>query len=186
MLSLVTKTAGLSSLFTHSPVLLGSFMASNPNRREPTGSQQSGQAAQAASNGGSSDQQNAGGTRSSSSVESAVRVVPIRTVVAAVPASVGRSTSDSSRSPMGIFYPVLARVQHVSSNNSGASQASDQNNLHGVETRDPFNPDSSGQQQNVGLPGVAGSQLTLQLLLPFDLSIKHLQFMGPEHGARCY
>ncbi|KAM3233736.1 ubiquitin-like domain-containing protein CIP73 isoform X1 [Capsicum annuum] len=135
----------------------GSFMASNPNRREPTGSQQSGQAAQAASNGGSSDQQNAGGTRSSSSVESAVRVVPIRTVVAAVPASVGRSTSDSSRSPMGIFYPVLARVQHVSSNNSGASQASDQNNLHGVETRDPFNPDSSGQQQNVGLPGVAGN-----------------------------
>ncbi|KAJ8558525.1 hypothetical protein K7X08_034054 [Anisodus acutangulus] len=133
----------------------GSFMASNANRREPTGSQQPGQAAQTASNVGSSDQQNTGGTRSSSAGESAVRVVPIRTVVAAIPASVGRSTSDSSRSPMGIFYPVLARVQHVSSgssNNSGASQASDQNNLHGVEIRDPANPDSAGQQQNIGLP----------------------------------
>jgi len=137
-------------------------MASNPNRREPAGgSQQPGQAGQAASIGGSSDQQNTGGTRSSSARESAVRVVPIRTVVTAVPASVGRSTSDSVRNPMGIFYPVLARVQHVSSgnsNNSGASQESDQNNLHGVETRDPANPDSAGQQQNAGLPNVEGNQ----------------------------
>lgn len=135
----------------------GSFMTSNPNQREPTGSQQS---RQAASNGGSSDQQNTGGTRSSSAGESAVRVVPIRAVVAAVPPSVGRSTSDSARSPMGIFYPVLARVRHVSSgnsNNSGASQASDQNNLLGVETRDPANPDSGGQQQNAGLPSVEGN-----------------------------
>ncbi|XP_060175387.1 ubiquitin-like domain-containing protein CIP73 isoform X2 [Lycium barbarum] len=133
----------------------GSFTASNPNRREPTGSQQPGQATQTASNGGSSDQQNTGGTRSSSAGESAVRVVPIRTVVAAVPTSVGRSTSDSARSPMGIFYPVLARVQHVSSGNS--TQASDQNSLHGVETRDQANPDSAGQQQNIGLPSVEGN-----------------------------
>lgn len=161
-------------------------MASNPNRREPTGSQQPGQAGQAASSGGSSDQQNTGGTRNSSARESAVRVVPIRTVVTAVPASVGRSTSDSVRSPMGIFYPVLARVQHVSSgnsDNSGASQASDQNNLHGVETRDPANPVSVGQQQNIGLPSVEGNQQTLQLLLPVSLSMKCLQFFGPEHGA---
>ncbi|CAN4101660.1 unnamed protein product [Withania somnifera] len=138
----------------------GPFMASNTSQREPTGLQQSRQASQAASNGGSSDQQNTGGTRSSSAGESAVRVVPIRAVVAAVPPSVGHSTSESTRSPMGIFYPVLARVRHVSSvnsNNSGASQASDQNNLHGVETRDPANPDSGGQQQNAGLPSAEGN-----------------------------
>ncbi|TMW93438.1 hypothetical protein EJD97_011687 [Solanum chilense] len=139
----------------------GSFMASNPNRREPAGGpQQPGQAGPAASIGGSSDQQNTGGSRSSSARESAVRVVPIRTVVTAVPASIGRSTSDSVRNPMGIFYPVLARVQHVSSgnsNSSGASQESDQNNLHGIDTRDPANPDSAGQQQNAGLPSVEGN-----------------------------
>lgn len=137
----------------------GSFMASNPNRRDLTGSQQPEQAGQAAYSGGSFDQQTTGGTRSSSARESAVRVVPIRTVVTAVPASVGHSTSDSVRNPMGIFYPVLARVQHVSSgnsNNSGASQASDQDNLHGVEGRNPANPGSAGQQQNVGLPSVEG------------------------------
>ncbi|WMV33017.1 hypothetical protein MTR67_026402 [Solanum verrucosum] len=149
----------------------GSFMASNPNRREPAGgSQQPGQAGQAASIGGSSDQQNTGGTRSSSARESAVRVVPIRTVVTAVPASIGRSTSDSVRNPMGIFYPVLARVQHVSSgnsNNSGASQESDQNNLHGVETRNPANPDSAGQQQNAGLPSVEEDGCTLTSFVDF-------------------
>ncbi|XP_059280704.1 ubiquitin-like domain-containing protein CIP73 [Lycium ferocissimum] len=137
----------------------GSFMPST-YRREPAGSQRPGQATPAASNGGNSDQETSGGTRSSSVMESGVRVVPMRTVVTTVPASAGHSTSNSSRGSMGIFYPVLARVQPVSSrnsNNSGAAQASNRNNSHGVVAEQPPNPDSAREQQTNGSSGAEGN-----------------------------
>lgn len=81
-----------------------------------------------------------------------MRAIPLRTVVAAVPASVGRS-SDSSRGSIGILYPVLARVQHLSSgssNNARSSQASDQHHDPNGNTEQSV-PGSS--TQHVQIPG---------------------------------
>ncbi|THG13738.1 hypothetical protein TEA_019672 [Camellia sinensis var. sinensis] len=88
--------------------------------------------------------------------ESEVRVVPIRTVVTAVPASVRSSPSDSSRGSVGLFYPVLARVQHVASgnlNNPRDSQAFDERRSDHFESGQQPNPDSALPQQDIGLPG---------------------------------
>ncbi|CAL5440125.1 unnamed protein product [Camellia sinensis] len=92
--------------------------------------------------------------------ESEVRVVPIRTVVTAVPASVRSSPSDSSRGSVGLFYPVLARVQHVASgnlNNPRDSQAFDERRSDHFESGQQPNPDSALPQQDIGLPGADGN-----------------------------
>ncbi|KAI3454230.1 hypothetical protein Pfo_010893 [Paulownia fortunei] len=128
-------------------------------RREPTGSQPQGQVATMSPNNVNSGQQDAAALDPNSrNREPQVRAIPIRTVVAAVPASVGRG-SDSSRGSIGILYPVLARVQHVSSGNSNgtrASQASDQHRDPNGNTEQPI-PDSATQQQNVAVPGGNGN-----------------------------
>lgn len=59
--------------------------------------------------------------------DSGVRVLPIRTVVT-VPAGVGRSISESSGSAVGVIYPFLARVQHVTSGNLGDAGANEMSN----------------------------------------------------------
>ncbi|XP_010244866.1 PREDICTED: large proline-rich protein BAG6-like [Nelumbo nucifera] len=86
--------------------------------------------------------------------ESGVRVVPIRTVVAAVPAPVNRPASDSSGSSIGLFYPLLARVQHVTSghfNSTRDSQVSGDRPPSVPETvRHPI-PESVVQNQNISL-----------------------------------
>lgn len=85
--------------------------------------------------------------------------------MAAVPASVGRS-ADSSRGSIGILYPVLARVQHLSSgssNNARTSQASDQNHDHNGNTEQPV-PGSSTQQLHVPIPGGNGKFATIKLV----------------------
>ncbi|KAK8515527.1 hypothetical protein V6N12_075567 [Hibiscus sabdariffa] len=46
--------------------------------------------------------------------ESGVRVVPIRTMVAAVPTPSGRVPSDSSGNSVGLYYPLLGSFQHTS------------------------------------------------------------------------
>ncbi|KAL0327401.1 UNVERIFIED_CONTAM: Ubiquitin-like domain-containing protein CIP73 [Sesamum angustifolium] len=113
-------------------------------RREPTSSQPQGQVAPISANSVNSGQQHAMPLdRNVHNREPQLRAIPIRTVVAAVPTSVGRG-SDSSRGSIGILYPVLARFQHVSSGNSSgtrALQASD-------HTEQPI-PDSAAEQQNV-------------------------------------
>ncbi|XP_043807768.1 ubiquitin-like domain-containing protein CIP73 isoform X2 [Manihot esculenta] len=62
---------------------------------------------------------------------SEVRVMPIRTVVTAIPASVRQTFSDSSHSSMGLFHPVLDGAQNVNSeildNTSNSQLSSDQN-----------------------------------------------------------
>ncbi|KAF6147646.1 hypothetical protein GIB67_031637 [Kingdonia uniflora] len=81
-------------------------------------------------------------------LESGVRVTPVRTVITAVPASVGRPSSDSSRSSTGgMFFPILARVQHVPPVQT--------NNIRGSQSSVPEyylqrSPDVSVQQQNLG------------------------------------
>ncbi|KAG6420394.1 hypothetical protein SASPL_116920 [Salvia splendens] len=123
-------------------------------RREPTAPPSQGQTGTPSPNSTSPSQQQDAATvePNSRNREPQLRAIPLRTVVAAVPAPVGRS-ADSSRGSVGILYPVMARVQHQSSgssNNARTSQASDLN--HAAEQ-----PDSSTQQQHVPILGGNGS-----------------------------
>ncbi|XP_010244741.1 PREDICTED: large proline-rich protein BAG6-like isoform X2 [Nelumbo nucifera] len=86
--------------------------------------------------------------------ESGVRVVPIRTVVAAVPAPVNRPPSDPSGSSLGLFYPLLARVQHVTSGHFSSprgSQVASERPPSVPETEQRPSPESAVQHQNIGL-----------------------------------
>ncbi|ESR66961.1 hypothetical protein CICLE_v10007581mg [Citrus x clementina] len=86
---------------------------------------------------------------SSSAGESGVRVVPIRTMVAAVPAPFGRLPSDSSSNPVSLYYPVLGRFQHVASglvSGEQGHQVSGEHHPAGLQTEQPSVPDSIGQQ----------------------------------------
>lgn len=89
----------------------------NTNQGDQSGEQQNPAQSgpeRVSSSAGSVHRQGTGLLRATSfSREAGVRVVPIRTVVAAVPASVSRPTSNSSGSSMGLFYPLLARMQHM-------------------------------------------------------------------------
>ncbi|XP_039033460.1 ubiquitin-like domain-containing protein CIP73 isoform X1 [Hibiscus syriacus] len=83
--------------------------------------------------------------------ESGVRVVPIRTMVAAVPAPLGRVPSDSSGSSMGLYYPLLGRFPHLSPGHlSGerGSQASREHLHPGAQSEQPAIPESAVQNQS--------------------------------------
>ncbi|KAG6423436.1 hypothetical protein SASPL_113832 [Salvia splendens] len=132
-------------------------------RREPTASPSQGQTGTPSPNSTSPSQQQDAATAepNSRNREPQLRAIPLRTVVAAVPAPVGRS-ADSSRGSVGILYPVMARVQHQSSgssNNARTSQASDLN--HAAEQ-----PDSSTQQQHVPILGGNGLEQLLSSIFP--------------------
>lgn len=132
----------------------------NGNQRESAGAQQSPVQSNLSTSGdGSSIHQAAAGLQSSTR-DPQVRVVPIRTVVAAVPASARRSSSDSSHGSVGLMYPIIARVQRVGSgnlNNPSGSQVSDDRVSAGVESRQQQYPDSAAPQRDIGLPGVDGN-----------------------------
>ncbi|XP_047942211.1 ubiquitin-like domain-containing protein CIP73 isoform X2 [Salvia hispanica] len=129
-------------------------------RREPTTSPSQGQTGTSSPNRASPSQQqdSAPVEPSSRNREPQLRAIPLRTVVAAVPSSVGLTT-DSSRGSIGILYPVLARVQHLSSgslNNARTSQTSDLNHDHSGNPEQPV-PGSSAHQQHIPIPGGNGS-----------------------------
>ncbi|XP_027083031.2 ubiquitin-like domain-containing protein CIP73 [Coffea arabica] len=130
------------------------------NRRESNGAQNHGSTVPAAINTGNSAQQGTGrGSGSPATRDPEVRVVPIRTVVAAVPASGGRATSDPSRGTMGMILPIFARVQRVTSGISGGARgdlASDQPHTHPVEQGSQSIPNSALQHENVHVVGVDG------------------------------
>ncbi|GER32057.1 ubiquitin family protein [Striga asiatica] len=117
-------------------------------RREPSSSQSVGQGSAVSPGSGNS------GPRTSADPnlrrDPQVRAVPLRTVVAAVPSSV--SHSDSSRGPIGILYPVLARVQNVSSGNSNGTGASQVPGQH-QESNDITEQPGATQQQNFTITG---------------------------------
>ncbi|KAK6118368.1 hypothetical protein DH2020_047939 [Rehmannia glutinosa] len=141
----------------HGSGLAGGSAGSLLPRREPTSSQPLGQVSTVSSNSGNSGVQDAAALDPNSRREPQVRAIPLRTMVAAVPASVGRS--DSSRGSIGILYPVLARVQHISSGNSNgtrASQTSGQNHDSNGNTEQPI-PDSATLQQNFAVAGENGN-----------------------------
>uniref|UniRef100_A0A2N9FXD6 Ubiquitin-like domain-containing protein n=1 Tax=Fagus sylvatica TaxID=28930 RepID=A0A2N9FXD6_FAGSY len=96
--------------------------------------------------------------------EPGVRVVPIRTMVAAVPGPFSRLPSDTSGNSIGLYYPVLGRFQHVASGNVSGEQgfqASGERHPAGLQTEQQT--DSAVQQHNIDGPASDGSVPTPNL-----------------------
>ncbi|XVE71560.1 hypothetical protein DITRI_Ditri10aG0161100 [Diplodiscus trichospermus] len=84
--------------------------------------------------------------------ESGVRVVPIRTMVAAVPAPLGRLPSDSSGNSVGLYYPLLGRFQHIAPGHGSGEQGSQASGEHlspGAQSEPPPVPESAVQHQSL-------------------------------------
>lgn len=134
----------------------GAYMPSTVSRRDSTVTENPGQAAPGAPNGEDSNHRGTEGNSSSITRGVEVRVLPIRTLVAAIPASVGRAPSDAPRSYMDFINSVLGRGQQFSfgnDNSSDASQGSEPNFPPGVEIGQPPNTEAAGQR-NIRLFGV--------------------------------
>ncbi|KAL5219832.1 hypothetical protein ABZP36_024545 [Zizania latifolia] len=85
-------------------------------------------------------------------VESAVRLLPLRTVVA-VPAGISRPRSTSS-SGVGVIYPLLTRIQQRENNNGSDAQTGPSPNEHVHSANQQLNPQSSQSHEtgNLGSP----------------------------------
>lgn len=93
--------------------------------------------------------------------ESGVRVVPIRTMVAAVPAPFSRLSSDSPSNSAGIYYPLVGRFQHAGSvAGERGSHASSEQHPTLVETIQQAIPEPLLHQQAPADPGRDGSSPT--------------------------
>ncbi|XP_048133100.1 ubiquitin-like domain-containing protein CIP73 isoform X3 [Rhodamnia argentea] len=93
--------------------------------------------------------------------ESGVRVVPIRTMVAAVPTPFSRLSSDSPSNSAGIYYPLIGRFQHAGSvAGERGSHASSEQHPTLVETVQQAIPESLLHQQTPADPGRDGSSTT--------------------------
>ncbi|XXG59023.1 hypothetical protein AAC387_Pa04g1181 [Persea americana] len=134
--------------------------------------------------------------------ESRVRIVPIRTVYAAVPAALSHPQSDSAGSAAGLFYPLLARFQHLSSGHANVtrgSQSSGESQPSGPETTQQQTTEHAAHQQNLGSNGGAprregngqtvinlsptdGSSVVSDVNFSADTSGQHLQGDGPQNG----
>ncbi|KVH99813.1 Ubiquitin, partial [Cynara cardunculus var. scolymus] len=132
----------------------GSLLSSAVNQRDASVGERSA-TDPLASDGGISDHQatvrNLPPTRGSD-----VRVVPIR--ISTVPP--GLAHSESSRSSMGVLYPMLARAQHADSGNLNGvngGQASNGSHPHSGENRPHLVPDSAAQQQPPETPAIPGT-----------------------------
>ncbi|XP_054821252.1 ubiquitin-like domain-containing protein CIP73 [Prosopis cineraria] len=98
--------------------------------------------------------------------ESGVRIVPIRTMVAAVPSHLGRNPSESSANSIGFYYPVIGRFQHVPSGNGNSesgSQPASQHQASSFHAAQQSTPESTGQRQSMDDPARNGSSLTSSL-----------------------
>lgn len=132
----------------------GSLLSSAVNQRDASVGERSA-TDPVASDGGISDHQatlrNLPPTRGSD-----VRVVPIR--ISTLPP--GLAPSESSRSSMGVLYPMLARAQHVDSGNLNGvnrGQASNGSHPHSGENRPHLVPDSAAQQPPPEAPAIPGT-----------------------------
>lgn len=67
------------------------------------------------------------------SVESGVRLLPLRTMVAAMPTSISRAASGSSSGGVGIIYPVLTRI-HQRVNTNGSDERNGQSPTESART----------------------------------------------------
>ncbi|BBH08568.1 Ubiquitin-like superfamily protein [Prunus dulcis] len=96
--------------------------------------------------------------------DSTVRIVPLRTMVAAVPAPLSRLPSDSSGNSIGLYYPLLGRLQHVASGQVSGERgtlASGDRPPAGLHA-DQQSSESAVEQQNVGGPAREGSTPNLR------------------------
>ncbi|KAH1057403.1 hypothetical protein J1N35_035468 [Gossypium stocksii] len=131
----------------------GSSMAT-PNTREEHPPNQSGQSNQ--SMGSDSENRSSQTTSRVSDTpsfagESGVRVVPIRTMVAAVPAPLGRLPSESSGNSVGVYYPLLGRLQNIAPGHVSGErgpQASGEHLSSGARTEQLRIPESAVQHQS--------------------------------------
>lgn len=90
--------------------------------------------------------------------ESGVRLVPIRTMVAAVPGPLGRPPSESSGNSIGLYYPILGRFQHVSSGHANSEQVAQQSSQQRAAVLST--PESMLQRQNTDDSARNGSSST--------------------------
>lgn len=93
--------------------------------------------------------------------EPGVRIVPIRTMVAAVPSHLGRSPSETSTNSLGLYYPVIGRFQHAPSghgNSESGSQPASQHRASGVHAAQQPTPEPTGQRQHMDDPARNGNQ----------------------------
>lgn len=147
---------------------------------EPTSGQPVGQTN--SSNTENAVNQATSGANESTIRNSGVRVVPLRTVVSAVPATGGRAPT--SLGSMGLIYPVLARVHHGHSGNSNSNrgQSSDEPPRGAVANRQS-NPHAATHQQS-DVPGADGNfQLPSSLFDQFVISDSCLLLLL---DAKCY
>ncbi|KAF7806474.1 ubiquitin-like domain-containing protein CIP73 isoform X1 [Senna tora] len=92
--------------------------------------------------------------------ESGVRIVPIRTMVAAVPTPLARTASESSGNSIGLYYPVIGRFQQAPSGPGNIESGSQQPSpLHasGLHAAQQSTPESTGQRQSTDDPVRNGS-----------------------------
>ncbi|XP_024028599.1 large proline-rich protein bag6-A [Morus notabilis] len=129
----------------------------NVNNEEHGNTQQPSAQRNSATSSGSENPANQGTQRASDGAfagDSGVRVLPLRTMVATMPSSFGRLSSDSSGNSVGLYYPVLGRFQHVASGHASAERgmqaSSEQNSAHQPS-------DSTAQQRPSGDPARDGS-----------------------------
>ncbi|PPD98284.1 hypothetical protein GOBAR_DD04711 [Gossypium barbadense] len=131
----------------------GSSMAT-PNTREEHPPNQSGQSNQSMvsdSENRSSQTTSRVSDTPSFAGESGVRVVPIRTMVAAVPAPLGRLPSESSGNSVGVYYPLLGRLQNIAPGHVSGErgpQASGEHPSSGAQPEQLRIPESAVQHQS--------------------------------------
>lgn len=136
-------------------------VGASTHQTEPAGSRQS--SAQRNSTTNSSGEalinQSSTGTSGlpSSNSGPAVRILPFRTMMAAVP-DLNRSPQDSSGGSLGLVYPVLGRYSSIPSANLSSrtgNQVSDEHQSTGVQTQPHSSPESASLPQNS--EGAAGN-----------------------------
>ncbi|KAE9601763.1 putative ubiquitin [Lupinus albus] len=79
--------------------------------------------------------------------EPGIRVVPIRTMVAAVPGPISRLPLEQSGNSMGFYYPVIGRMQPVSSGRANSEQRSQPPSQHRAAQQSTL--ESTLQRQSV-------------------------------------
>ncbi|KAH7832910.1 hypothetical protein Vadar_001247 [Vaccinium darrowii] len=122
---------------------------------------------------------NAAGGLQSSTRDPQVRVVPIRTVVAAVPATARRSSSDSSHGSVGFLYPVIARVQRVGQQQY-ADYAAPQRDIviPGVDANTPGGATQNGQGRSVQIS--SGLDQLLRSIFP---GVDNIYYQGTNASS---
>jgi len=91
--------------------------------------------------------------------ESGIRIVPLRTMVAAVPGPLGRASSEPSGNSTGLYHPVLGRFQRVTTGQANSEQGSQSASQHRAATHST--PESTLQRQSTEDSARNGNKMTI-------------------------